>query len=165
MKDEKISFAHFVEKFPEVDLPVTLTEESSRHFSALNEVLPALMIRQFILPFEAEAEDDLTEFVPCFRIPESKGFQALVYWKASLLTYDFVLITFTDKGEFIDKKIIAGTKAQGELLAQSVATIDEDWVIYVVGGVSAATSGDYDPTKSQSFQLELLPSGQIINNN
>ena len=158
-----IKFNHFLEKFPIVDLPVTLTSESVRHFSQLNEPLPALMIQQYLLPFDSEIPDEeLTEFVPCLQIPGTVGFKAVIYWKAELLKYDYIMITFTDKGEFIDKKVIAGTKVEDEALALVVATIDEDWIIHVVGGVSAATEINYDPSQSQSFQLELLPTGQII---
>ena len=161
-KKRLVSFSHFLEKFPQVDLPVTLTSDSSRHFSQLNDPFPALMVQQFILPYDPVPEDEFTEYVPCLKIPGTVGFKALVYWKASLLNYGYTLITFTEKGEFIDKKGIAGTKVEGDALALSVATIDEDWVIHIVGGVSSVTNQNYDPSKSQSFQLELLPTGKII---
>ncbi len=158
-----IKFSEFVRKFPAIKLPITITMESSRHFSQQNDPFPPLMIQQFILPYEENINDDeeFTEYVPCLRIKGTKGMQALLYWKAGLMTYDYVLITFTDKGAFIDKRVIAGTKVEGDSLVMAVATIDEDWVIHVVGGVSSATSTDYNPSNSQSFELELLPSGHI----
>lgn len=164
-KPARIKFSHFIEKFPVVDLPVTLTNESAHHFSQQNDPFPALMIRQYLLPFErnvAPNADEFLEYVPCLQIPNTVGFKAVVYWKAELLTYDYVLMTFTDKGDFIDKKEIAGTKVDGDALAMVVATIDEDWVIHVVGGVNSVANQEYDPSNSQSFQLELLPTGEII---
>ena len=164
-KEQKVSFSHFVEKFPELELPLTLTAESASHFSSTNDPFPPAMVRQWLLPFDAEPENEYMEYVPCFRFMETDGFFALVYWKASLLTYEYVLITFTAKGEFIDKKVIGGTKADGDALVQTVASIDEEWGIYIVGGVSSATTGGFDPSESQSFQLELLPTGYISSTN
>ncbi len=162
-KNLNIKFSGFLKKFPKIELPVTLTDESARHFSQQNDPLPSLMIEQYISPYDPVEADDATEYVPCLQIPGTSGFKALVYWKASLLNYGYVLLTFTSKGEFIDQKGIAGTKVEGDVLALSVATIDEDWVIHVVGGVSSATEINYNPSDSQSFQLELLPTGQIVN--
>ncbi|MEO0777603.1 MAG: hypothetical protein AAFW73_09615 [Bacteroidota bacterium] len=163
---KSIPFNLFVAKFPLIDLPLTLTNESSRHFSQQNDPFPGPMIHQFILPYDGEEFDDqVTEYLPCLQIPGTAGFKALIYWKAGLLQYGYHLVTFTDKGEFIDKRGIAGTKLNGDALALSVATIDEDWVIHIVGGVSSATEINYDPSNSQSFQLELLPTGEIINVN
>lgn len=161
-KKPVISFAHFLEIFPEIELPVTLTDDSSRHFSRENDPFPPLVIEQFLVPLEEDVYDEYTEFVPCLRIPNTFQFHAMVYWKAGLMTYDYVLVTYTDKGELIDKKVIAGTKLEGDALAMVVATIDDDWMIHVVGGVSSATQKVFDPSQSQSFHLELLPTGQII---
>ncbi len=163
-KTKSVPFNLFVAKFPVIELPLTLTSESSRHFSQQNDPFPGPMINEFLLPFdEEEYDEEVTEYVPCLQIPGTAGFKALVYWKATLLNYGYYLVTFTDKGEFINKRGIAGTKLNGDALAQSVATIDEDWVIHIVGGVSSATEVEYDPSNSQSFQLELLPTGEIVN--
>ena len=53
-----MSFSHFLEKFPEVELPITLAEEAHHAFSQKNEPLPPLMIEQFILPLEEQGIDD-----------------------------------------------------------------------------------------------------------
>ena len=162
-KEEKPSFKHFLKKFPKIDLPVTLVEESSLSFSRINEPIPHLMIEEFLRPIEDVEIDDYTEYVPCFSIPKTSLFYAIVYWKASLLNYEYILATFTKKGELIDKRTIAGTNSDGKSLVKSVATIDEDWVIYMVGGVAPiASTKNYEPTSSQSINLELLPSGQIV---
>ncbi|MEL6863606.1 MAG: hypothetical protein AAFP19_04265 [Bacteroidota bacterium] len=160
-KKQSIAFEHFLEKFPEIELPVTLGADTHHTFSENNEPLPALMIQQFITNIEGEEVDEFTEYIPCFRVPDTPDFHAIVYWKASLLQYEYTLLTFTKKGAIIDKKGIAGTKAKGKVLAQSVATIDDDWIIHIVGGV-ASTDKDYDPTSSQMLKLELHPTGQIL---
>ncbi|MCB0376401.1 MAG: hypothetical protein KDD04_10820 [Sinomicrobium sp.] len=159
----KMSFSHFLEKFPEVDLPVTLAEESHHAFSLKNDPLPALLIEQFILPLEVREVDDYTEFIPCMRIPDTHEFHAIIYWRAGLLNYQYTLACFTKKGELIDKRVIAGTFSDGDTLTTSVATIDEDWLIYIVSGQARPGDRNYDPSSSTAYKLELLPEGQIVN--
>ncbi|MEL6925366.1 MAG: hypothetical protein AAFO94_15065 [Bacteroidota bacterium] len=158
----KFSFDNLLEKFPEVELPVTLTDETLQEFSRANDLLPTPMVMHFLETEESEAPGEFTEYVPCFRIPQTHDVSALVYWKAELMNYEYVLITFSKKGELIDKRVIAGTKLNEELLVRSVATIDVDWVIYVVGGVADKDGNNFDPSSSQSLQFELLADGKIV---
>ncbi len=160
--NQKLNFGHFLEIFPEISLPITLTEESATAFSKTNEPLSDALIREYILPIEPEEIDDLTEFVACLRIPQTHGFFAIIYWKAALLNYQYVLATFSKKGELIDRRVIAGTYSDGDTLVQSVATIEEDWIIYVVTGKTSANATSYDASSSKSFNLELLATGEII---
>ncbi len=160
--NQKLNFGHFLEKFPEIELPITLTEESARAFSQTNDPLSAHLIQEFILPLELDEVDELTEYVACVRIPETQGFFAVIYWKAALLNYQYVLATFSKTGDLIDRKVIAGTYSDGEVLVQSVATIEEDWIIYVVSGKKPANATSYDASSSKSFNLELLATGEII---
>lgn len=161
MEARFVSLKHFIERFPEARLPITLTDSSQRVFSATNEPFPQLVIDQYLAPLEGEPVDEYTEFVPCFRIPDTTDFHAVVYWKAELLNYQFILTTFSKKGELIDKKVIAGTYFDGNSLVSSVATIDEDWEILIVSG-KTEDEKIYDATGSKTTKLELLPDGQII---
>lgn len=163
-KKVKPTFAQFLRKFPEIKLPITLTEESHHHFSQKNDPLPAAMISEFILPLESDEVDEFTEYIPCFKIPETTEFQAVVYWKASLLTYEYILVTFTNKGLSINKMTIAGTKSEGDQLHRTVATIEDDWIIYCVRGVATTSTTEpvYDPSLSESLHLELMASGEIV---
>ena len=92
------------------------------------------MIEQYITPIETEEEDEYTEYVPCFSIPETHEFFAVVYWKGALMNYQYILATFSKKGELIDRRVIGGTFSDGEMLVKSVVTIEDDWIIYVVSG-------------------------------
>ena len=161
-KPPRVSFSSFLEKFPEVDLPIILAEEAHHAFSQQNEPLPPLMIEQFILPLEEREMDDYTEFVPCLRIPDTHEFHAIIYWRAGLMNYQYTLACFTKKGELIDKRIIAGTFSDGKALTNSVATLDEDWTISIVSGQSMPGQKNYDAAASTAYQLELLPEGQIV---
>lgn len=163
-EERQVDFKYFLEYFPEVELPITLTEEAARLFSSQNEPLNAETIAQHILPYYDGRIDDVTEFVPCFKVPHTDGFHAVVFWVASMMTYQFVMLTFTQHGGYIDNRILAGTIYDGQLLTQSVATIESDWLIYIVTGQSSGEQlHSYNAASSRAYDLELLPDGKIIN--
>ena len=158
----KHHFADFVAKFPPIPMPVTLGEDTHHVFSAENEPLSDSLIIQFILPTDPEAADDeFTEYVPCFAIDNTERFIALVWWKATLLNYEYVLATFTDKGELIDRRIIAYTRVNEGNVHRAVATIDEEWVIYIAEGVSKDGLA-FDPTTSKTYDVEILVDGTVV---
>jgi len=162
-RQPKISFQHFLEKFPEVQLPITLGEDSHHAFSKRNDPLSPLMIEQFIEPIEEKEHDEFTEFIPCLRIPKTDDFHAIIYWRAMLLSYEYTLATFSKKGELIEDRVIAGTFSNGDLLVSSVANIEDDWMIYIVSGKSKADKQDsFDPKNTTATTLELLPEGNIV---
>ena len=164
MNQPKITFDAFVDAFPPENLPLVLTEESIHHFNQVNQPFPALMVDQYLRPLEGlETLDEFTEFIPCFRIEDISDFIAVVYYKAELLNHQYVLATFTNKAEVIDKKVIAGTFSDNQTLIKSVATINEDLEIIIVSGTQPANEPyRFDPTKSTTQQLEILPVGKIV---
>jgi hypothetical protein len=162
IKKQQATFKDFLQKFPKISLPVTLTEDSHHDFSKTNDPIPALMVEEFLMKLETEEVDEFTEYIPCFRIPKTDGFTAIVYFKAGLLNYEYNLLTFNKDGLSIDKKVIAATKVDGNQLQRTVATIEDDWIIYCVRGVTAADNPIYDSTTSESLHLELLATGEII---
>lgn len=160
-KVKDITFKQFLQRFPKIELPITLSEESQRHFAEQNPPLPNQMILDFLEPLQPKSTDEFTEYQACFAIPKTKDFHAIVYWKAELLTYSYLLATFTNKGVLIDQQELSGTRAKDNVIARTVSTIDEEWNIFVVGGIHTADKLDYDGTKSESIQFTLLDNGQI----
>ncbi len=160
----KVSFEFFLEKFPEIALPVTITDESHHDFGKYNDPLPALLIEQYIVPYEEDDPDDMTEYMACFRLSDTGDFFAVVYWRAALMNYQYVLATYSRNGTLIDSRVIAGAFSDGDKLTQSVATINDDLIIYVVSGQGNArrTTG-YDADTSTSYRLELKEDGTIEN--
>ncbi|MEM9919585.1 MAG: hypothetical protein AAF990_15915 [Bacteroidota bacterium] len=156
-----IKFSHFLQTFPKVDLPVTLTTDLHHTFSQENKPFPQRMVQQFIDPVEGAA-DEFTEYIPCFRLPMAKNIHALVYWKAGLMLYEYILITYDKSGQMVDRKVIAGTKAEDQALVRSVATFKEDGTIYIVGGITESEDDNYDASSSQSIRMELLETGRIV---
>jgi len=160
---QKVSFSSFIKMFPEVELPITLTDDLHHVFSKNNDPIPVPMIQAFLLDEEEEQPDEFTEYIACFRLPKTEKFNAVLYWKAELLTYEYILVTYDKKGSQISKRVVAGTKAIDDTLERTVATIDEDWIIYCVRGVAPADENKtFDPSSSQSLSLEILATGEII---
>ena len=158
----KFTFADFVAKFPPIPMPVTLGEDTHHAFSLENEPFPDSMVVQFIHPVDRiAADDEFTEYVPCFAINDTERFIALVWWKATLLNYEYVLATFTGKGEPIDRRVIAHTRVHDGKVHRAVATIDEDWVIYIAEGESAGADDRFDPTTSRTYDVEIMADGTI----
>jgi hypothetical protein len=156
------TFEFYLKKFPKVDLPISLTNESHFAFSRENDVLSKGLLEEWILPMEEE-EDAYTEYVPCFQLPEQEGFVAIVYWKAALLNYEYVLATYTKKGQLITRQTIAGMKTNKDTLLQRLAFIDEELIITVAEGTQEfAEQASYNPEATNSYHMEILPSGDII---
>jgi hypothetical protein len=160
------AFHEFVAKFPPVSMPATLGEETHLVFSRENEQLPLAMIEQFILPIEEKTpeNEELIEYIPCFSIDQTEQFIALVWWKADLLDYEYVLATYTDKGQLISRKVIGFTKVVDGLINRAVATIDEDWVIFIAEGRAKANRSveDFDPTSARTYEMEIMANGEIV---
>jgi hypothetical protein len=157
------TFAAFLKKFPEVKLHVSITEDTASEFGKENEPLNERMILDNILPIEGETEiDEMTEYVACFRLAGLKDIHAVVYWKASLLNYEYVLVTFEKNGKPITGQVIAGTTSNGKTIIRSVAKIDEDFTIYIVSGQVEGSDENYDATNSTAREIELLPDGRLV---
>ncbi|MEY4135865.1 MAG: hypothetical protein RL386_2215 [Bacteroidota bacterium] len=151
----------FLAAFPKIQLPVTLTPDLIHVFSQNNDPLPLSLAEGFLLPLLGEAADEFTEFIPCFSLPDTEGFHAVVVWKASLMHYSYILITLDNNGALIDRVVLSGTFVDQNTLIQSVATIEEDWDIVVMSG-KASDEAVYDATSSKMTTMELLPDGKLI---
>jgi hypothetical protein len=149
----KVNFTNYLGRFPEIELPVTLRDDSNHDFEA-NPPLQDEMIDQYITRYEAVEMDDFTEYMACFQLPKSEKFQALVYWKAGLMNYDFVIATYSKDGNMIDKKAIAGIKVVGQDITRSIATINDDLAINIAEGMEI-NGGDFnaDTTKARRYQI------------
>lgn len=149
--------------FPETELPVMVSEDYLADFEAAASPFPQAFIDEVMIAWEKE-QDEFTEYMPCFRLPPQEKYIALVYWKAALLSYDFVLITLSKRGELISRKVIASTIVRDNRISKSVASIDPDMIISIMAGQSDADS-DYEAATSKAYSMEILPTGEVIFNN
>lgn len=160
---EKITLEDLLSFFPEVELPIEITDELVNTADAVNKVLPAAIIEAYFVQWEGSEEfDEYTEFVPILRIQEAEDFHALIYWKGGLMKYEYILVTLDKEGNFITKKPIASTMSDGNTVKKSVSKIDEDMIIHIMAGENEVNAKNYDPARSQAFNMEILHSGDII---
>ncbi|MBC6996358.1 hypothetical protein QWY85_20085 [Neolewinella lacunae] len=158
-----IRFEHFLEQFPELELPMTFTEETVRAISRETPPLSPRVIDQFILPVEPGMADELTEFVACLRLPEADEYAGVVYWRADLAQYHYTLVTFNpNTQELIDRMVIAGTSYDGAEVLQSQAVLTEALVIYQVSGQSGGGDYDYQAASSTARRFQIAESGKIV---
>jgi hypothetical protein len=160
MKVPKPSFNVFLDAFAVQELPVTLTEESISDFERLSDPLAQVLINAFIKP-ESDEPDAFTEFVPCFKLPDTHDFHAVVYWKGELMKYQYFLTTFDKNGSQISNAVIGGIQSDGEIIVRSVATIDENRIIHIVEGEQPAAEVRYVSQESRAYQMEIVKTGEI----
>ena len=163
-KSNQITFENFLQFFPYVELPYTITSETQRLISRKNDPLSVAWLYAFVLGKDREV-DEYTEFMPCFSIPETHGFWAVVYWEAALEGTTYWLTTFSKAGILIDQKKIAGTKYSGDGLYQMVCTISESWMFSSAEGKLDAAGNTVavssDSTHSHTA-LQLTGDGEIV---
>ena len=146
--------------FPITELPVLISDDHLADFESNSDPFPQAFIDEILLEWEKEA-DEFTEFIPCFRLPGEEKFESVVYWKGSLLRYDFMLITLDKTGNLINKKSIASTIVNENIIKKSVASIEPDLIINIMAG-QTLDGEDYEASRSKSYSMEILPSGEII---
>jgi len=146
--------------FPPIDPPITLSQEVAYRFSRDNKPLPQALISTYFAQWDKM--DDYTEVVPCCQLATDGDFYAIIYWKGSLMSYEYILATISPQAQLINKKVIAGTISNGTTVKSSVATIDEESCVYTM--VGELKEGQlYDPSNSSGYRFEVLPDGTIQN--
>ena len=158
------TFQYFLEQFPDLELPLTFSEDTVRTISRETPPLPPALIAEFLLPIEPGMADELTEFVACMRLPQNKDYVGIGYWRADLLQYHYTLATFHPATrELIDRKVIAGVSYDGEEVTQTQAVVNENMMIYQVSGqVNADGEYNYKASSSTARRFQISPSGKIV---
>lgn len=159
---ENIRIEELLDFFPEVELPVEITEELVMTAETVNKILPASVIEAYIVKWEGTEEfDEFTEFVPILRLPSTDEFHAVIYWKGGLMRYEYILVTLGKQGNLISRKPVSSTISDGITVKKSVATIDQDLIIHIMAGENLANER-YNPANSQAFNMEIIHTGDII---
>lgn len=146
--------------FPETELPIIVSEDYLSDYETNADPFPQVFIDEVLLEWEKDA-DEFTEFIPCFRLPKEEKFNTVVYWKGALLRYDFIMVTLDKNGELINKKSIASTIVNDNVIKKSVASIEPDLIINIIAG-QTLEGEEYDASMSKAFAMEVLPTGEII---
>jgi len=156
-----MTLKQFFKFFPKVALPLTLNDEILLDFSRKNKPLTPEAIQTFIAPNEKEI-DELTEFIPCFKLPDTELFNAIVYWKGGVLNYEYVLISYDLRGNFICRRSLATMFMDGDNIKKSIAQIHENGTINIVAGQNHKDENQYDPKHSKVYRLEIKQDGQVV---
>lgn len=153
----------FLARFIEADLPLTIGQDTVGAISKVTKPLPPEMVSDYLLPIEeGQVNDEFTEFVACYRLA-AEAYEAIIYWRADLLQYHYVLATIDIKtGKLIDRRVIAGTTYLDGELTQSSAAINEEMTIYVVSGQGAAGDYDYEASGSTATRFQVAEGGKIM---
>lgn len=163
-KKNRITFQNFLNFFPPVELPYTITSDTQRLISQKCDPLSATWMFNFVLGKD-EVVDDFTEYMPCFSIPNTGNFFAIVFWEAGIEGSTYYLTTFTANGVLIDKSKIAGTKYDKDGLYQMVCTISPSWLFSCAEGRLDA-QGNTAPVSSNEnhlhSSLQLTGDGEIV---
>jgi hypothetical protein len=154
-------FRLFLQYFPEVSLPVNLTFDSHRAFGRDDKPLPELLGARFFTRWEEEVPDDYTEFLPGFQF-RSGPHKALVYWKAALLYYAYVLVLLDPKGALLDRLELAVTSAGEEGIRQGAALIQSDGTIHTVESARAEDNPMGDPQHTITERWTINKEGRIV---
>jgi hypothetical protein len=103
--------------------------------------------------------------VPCFRLPNLDDIHALVYWRAELLQYDYILASFDKSGTLLDAQSIGGTTIEGQTVRQRVATLEEDGFIFVAEGTAhyeAGATTNFAAENGATYKIELRNDGKLV---
>lgn len=104
--------------------------------------IPEDLIQSFIFPLEGDESDTFTEFIPIGRLVDTKGFHALVYWRAALMQYEFILATYALDGSPVSHAIVGGIRQDKEGMLHSVAVIHDDFTITIAEGLAQPAVDD-----------------------
>ena len=155
-------FAEFIEFFPGLLLPFSLLPDLQQ-IPSDQIPLPGVLLEAYILPFEANETDEYTEYIPYGRIEGTKSFHAVIYWKAGVLRYEFILATYTLDGHPLSHAIIGGTRYEEEGTIHSVAIIDGNLRITIAEGLADSDNkGIPKYEETQTYYMAIKPTGEII---
>ncbi len=104
--------------------------------------------------------DEYTEYIPYGRLAHTRGFHAVIYWKAGVMQYEFILATYTPDGNALSHAIIGGMRSDDDGLLHSVAIVHEDLSLTIAEGI-ASDERNLNLEATNTYQMTIQPTGQI----
>lgn len=158
--DPKQDLRLLLEYFPEVELPVSLSFNSREAFAANSKPLPELLAAISFDLWEEAEPDEFTEYQPGFRFRHGEH-HALVYWKASLLQYAYVLVILDRKGLLLDRLVLAETDATTGTVRQGAALITAEAEIFTVESELGPEEALGDPSQTMTERWVITDEGRF----
>lgn len=163
-KKQGLRFEDFLNFFPVIDLPYSISSDTARLLSEAQEPLSYAWMERFVLSKEeVEAFDEYTEYMACFSLPKTESIYALVYWTATLHGSSYYLASFSRTGVLINRMRIAGMEYGEKCIRQRVCTIQDSLTCSIMEGDMDAQTGKPLPldTGKQSF-YQLNQDGELV---
>jgi hypothetical protein len=155
-------FQDFIELFPEIELPISLSSDTQRLIAKTQEPLNEKWVVQYLLE-EGDWLDEFSEFMPCFRIPNTLNYVGLVYWEAGLFGNAFQLVTFSKTAKIVDRFVLAGTKYEQNELVTTVCQLRANHTIsQIQGRVDAKTAKPLPRDNEAQALLKITDDGEVI---
>lgn len=123
------TFSSFLSSLQELQLPLVLSGELQEDISRSNEPMPSDVAALF-LPDIFQSWDEFTEVIPIGKITSLDQCIAVLFWKAGLMKYEFILYSYSKEGALIDRDVLARTSVEGDQINEEVAIIDDDLMIF-----------------------------------
>lgn len=146
--------------FPEVELPVTITVGSRKAFEERNRPLPLILTATYFDYWEEEPADMYTEYIPGFSFSAGQH-KALVYWKAGLLQYTYVLVILDKDGMLKDRLVLVETDASEGHLRQGAAMITADREIWTVESTTSIGPEGEVPDQALAEKWSINDDGRL----
>lgn len=163
-----MNLTDFVQLFPLIEPPITMTDESIFALSKNNKLINLDVADQFMSTFEPDYEAGLErEYIPCVRLALSDEFHSLIYWRAAALNYEYYLINVDKRGKLLSRRLIGGLIAKDDTFVRLAVSVDANYIFYVAaqlidGPSDVGDSIHAETLDAQTFSLEVLPDGSIV---
>ncbi len=155
-------FESFVEGLEELELPLVLSRELQADISRSKEPMPSDFVKQYLTEL-SHSWDEFTELIPVGKISIKKEFTAIIFWKASLMNYEFIIYSFNKKGNVVDWETLASTSIEGDQIKEEVAIIEDDLLIFkAVSSLNAGEALVSNADESKRSTHMIKENGKIV---
>lgn len=117
-------FEKLLEYFHHIELPISFEPHHTHQLTEKNNTIPTDLAKVFLDENLTEEQEEYVELISFGRISLGNGCIGLVYWKADLMNYEYILVNLDKNGEILAKKRIGGTQYVEKRLLHTVATIE-----------------------------------------
>ncbi len=161
--NDKALFKSYLTLFTEAEFPLILAYDIEEPESFSDDPIPLILANLFIADDVENVEniDAYNEYVPVIRFRINKTYLACVVWKASLGSYEFLLIVYDNDGNIQETDSIAGTYYGTEPMTYKIAEFSNPQKAVVVEGNIKTRENEAVIPEVQKFILHISDIGEI----
>ena len=158
--DEKVLFKSYLTLFAEAEFPLTLTYEIERPESFSDDPLPGSLAELFIAE-DDEDGDEYVEYVPVVQFRINKNYLACIVWKATLGSYEFLLIVYDNEGNIQETDSVAGSYYGAKPMLFKIAEFTSPVRANVVEANFETLEKATQPTSARKYIINISDAGEI----